>query len=56
MSELAKKSNVQHCVNSKANCLHYIYRMYGCEEKLNVQNSENSTGNCVLYISTECLD
>ena len=54
MSELAKNSNVQNCVNSKANCVHYIYRMFGCVEKLNIQNSENSTGNCVSYISTEC--
>ena len=56
MSELAKKSNVQNCVNSKANCVHYMYRMSERVEKVNIQNSENSTGTCVRYIRTECLD
>ena len=56
MFELAKKSNDQNCVNSKANCVHYMYRMSGCVEKLNIQNCENSTGNCVHDICKECLD
>ena len=55
MSELVKKSNVQNCVNSNANCVHYIYKMSEHVEKVNIQNSENSTGNCVRYIRTECL-
>ena len=56
MFELAKKSNDQNCVNSKANCLHYMYRMSGCVEKLNIQNRENSTGNWVHYICMEWLE
>ena len=50
MFELTKKSNDQNCVNSKANCVHYMYRMSGCVEKLNIQNSENLTRNSILYM------
>ena len=56
MFELAEKLNDQNCVNSKANCVHYMYRISACVEKLNIQNSENSMGNCVCYICTEWLD
>ena len=56
MFELDKKSNAQNCVNSKGNCVHYMYRMSGCVEKLNIQNSKYSTGNCVRYISMHCMD
>ena len=53
MFELAKKLNVKNCVNSKTNCVHYIYRMSGCVEKLNIQNNENSKGNCARDTCTE---
>ena len=33
MFELAKNLNDQNCVNSKANCVHYMYRMSGCKEQ-----------------------
>ena len=56
MFGLAKKLNIQNWENSKANCVHYMYRMSGCVEKLNIQSCENSTENCVSYICTECLD
>ena len=56
MFELDKKSNVQNCVNSEANSVHYMYRTSGCVEKLNIQNSKNSIGNCVRNVSAKCLD
>ena len=56
MFELAKNLNDQNCVNSKANCVHYMYRISGCVKKLNIQNNYNSTGNWVHYICTEWLD
>ena len=37
MFELAKKSNDQNCVNSKANCVHYI-----CKEWLDLKKSRIS--------------
>ena len=40
MIELAKKSNDQNCVNSKANCVHYMYKMSGCVEKLNIRTTK----------------
>ena len=56
MSELAKKSNVQNCVNSKGNCVHLMYEMSGFAKKLDIHNFENSAWDCVNYICTECLD
>ena len=56
MSGLAKKSNVQNCVNSTGNCVHYIYRISRYVGNLNIQNYENSIWNCLHYICTECLD
>ena len=56
MSRLAEKSNVQNCVNSKANCVHYMYKMSRFAEKSNILNSVNSTGNWERYICTECLN
>ena len=55
MSGFADKLNIQICINSPGNCVHYTYGMLGFAEKLNVQNCVNSTGNCEHYICTECL-
>ena len=49
MSGFAKKLNVQNCINSTENCVHYTYEMSGFEEKLNVQSCGNSIKNCVHY-------
>ena len=56
MSRVVEKSNIQNNVNSKGNCVHYMYRMSGFAENLIVQYRENASGNCVRYICMECLD
>ena len=52
MSGFIEKLNIQNCVNSMGNCVHYMYGWSRFEEKLNIQNSINSTGNCV----NKCTD
>ena len=34
MVGFAEKLNVQNCINSTENCVHYTHEMYGFEEKL----------------------
>ena len=36
ISGFVEKLNVQNCINSTENCIHYTYEMYGFKEKLNV--------------------
>ena len=55
MSGFVEKLNIQNCVNSMVNCVHYLYGSSGFVEKLNIQNSVNSTGNCV-HKCTDGLD
>ena len=50
MSGFAEKFNVQICINSTKNCVHYKYEMSGFEEKLIVQSCVKSMGNCVHYM------
>ena len=51
----AEKLNIQNCVNSMGNCVHYMYGWSWFEEKLYIQNSSNSMGNCV-HKCTDGLD
>ena len=50
---LAEILNIQNCVNSIGNCVHYMYGFSGFKEKLNfvdmlnAQNCVNPTGNWV---------
>ena len=48
--DLQKKLNIQNCVNSTGNCVHYMYGLSGYVEKLNTQNCINSTRNCLHYM------
>ena len=50
LSRSAEKLNIQNCLNSTGNCVHYMYGWSGFAEKLNIQNSVNLTGNCVHYM------
>ena len=45
----AEKLEIQNCVNSTRNCVHYRYGLSGFAEILNLQNCVNSTGNCVCW-------
>ena len=49
-SGFAVKLNVQNCVYSMGNCVHYMYTMFGFAEELIIQNCVNVTGNCVHYM------
>ena len=40
--------NVQNCVISMGNCVHYMYGLYGFTENLNIHNCVNSMRNCVF--------
>ena len=55
MSRVVEKSNIQNNVNSKGNCVHYMYRMSGFSENLNIQNFVNSTV-YLVHKCGECLD
>ena len=52
LSDFLEKLNIQNCVNSMGNCVHYMYGWSGLAKKLNIQNSVNSTGNCLH----KCVD
>ena len=54
MSRFAKKLNIQNCINSTKNCVHYTYEMSRFEEKLIVQSCANSM-EIVYIIRTKCL-
>ena len=41
LSRFEEKLNIQNCVNSMGNRVHYTYRMFGFAEKLNFQNCLN---------------
>ena len=53
LSAFAKRLNIQNCVNSMRNCVHYMYEFSGFTEKPNSANTFNAlncvnlTGNCV---------
>ena len=47
LSGFEEKLNIQNCVNSTKNCVHYMYGMPKFAKRLNFQNCVNSTGNCV---------
>ena len=55
MSRVVEKSNIQNCVNSTGNCVHYMYGMSGLAKNLNTQNCINSTVYLVRKCR-ECLD
>ena len=61
LSGFTEKLNIQKCVNSTRNCVHYMYGFYGFAENLNsvdafnVQNCINSIGNCVIRCK-DCMD
>ena len=55
MSRVVEKSNIQNCLNSTGNCVHYMYGTSGLVENLNPQNCTNS----IVYLvhkCKECLD
>ena len=55
MSRVVEKLNIQNCLNSTGNCVHYMYGMSGLVENLNTQNCINS----IVYLvhkCKECLD
>ena len=55
MSGFAKKLNVQNCINSTENCVHYTYEMSGFEEKL-MSRAVEIQSKIVYIIRVECLD
>jgi len=46
LSGFVEELNIQNCIYSTGNCVHYKYELSGFAKKLNIQNYVNSTGNC----------
>ena len=54
--DLQKKLNIQNCINSKGNCVHWMFKFsafaenYNLTNMLNEKNCINSTRNCVHWM------
>ena len=55
LSEFAEKLNIQNCVYSMGNCVHYMYGLFGFVENANIQNGVNSM-EIVYTICMKCQD